>query len=117
MSGPVTTRVWRESLQAKVKPMHGKVNLLVLVKIADNVNDDGYGWAGNTYLAENCHLTERQIQRLVDELQDSGELYVRPGNGRGQKNATLITVGLDHPTIKSRLVRYFEMSPLDAENV
>lgn len=110
MSNSVSTRVWRESVQTKTRR-------LLLVKIADNVNNDGFGFAGNDYLAENTLISVRQVQRLIDQIQSTGELYVRPGNGRTKKNATLITIGLDHAGIKNRLETYFEMSPEQAENV
>lgn len=110
MSNSVSTRVWRES-------GHTKTKLLLLVKIADNVSNDGVGFAGRKYLAKNVRISERQVQRLIDQVQETGELYVRPGNGRGNETLSLITIGLDQIAIKQRLIDYFEMSPFEAENV
>jgi len=110
LSNSVSTRVWRGS-------GHTKTKLLLLVKIADNVNNDAVGFAGRKYLAKNTRISVRQVQRLIDQIQETGELYVRPGNGRGNETLALITIGLNHEGIKRRLIDYFEMSPFDAENV
>ena len=78
----------------------------LLVAIAEHANDQGLSWPGNRLLADETEISERQIQRLIPELENRGLLTtVRPGNGKGNPRlmrllfppATLQRVTTDTP--------------------
>jgi len=110
MSNAVLTRVWTQSKQIKN-------HRLLLVALADGVNDHGVGFHGIEFLAEKVLLSERQTRRIRDDLEASGEIYVQLGNGRGNKTQYLVCTGLDASEIQTSLAMYFEMDMPTAENV
>jgi hypothetical protein len=110
MSNAVLTRVWTQSKQIKN-------HRLLLVALADGVNDHGVGFHGLRYLSEKVLLSERQTKRLKDDLESWGEIYVRNGNGRGKETLYLVCTGLDESQITFALETHFEMEPENAKNV
>jgi len=87
---------------------------LVMLAIADNANSDGYAWPGIKTMAEMCNCSERQVTRIVAELEASGELYVERGVGRKNYTRYLIALGLDTDELSRRMVQYLDYSPLEA---
>ena len=92
MSIKVMNRVWSDS------EMKGS-QLLLMLAIADNANDDGFAWPGVHYLARKIRMSTRQVQRIVPDLIDAGELAVEFGAGRGNTHNYWILVGLDPAAI------------------
>ncbi len=107
MSIAATKLVW-ETSKASGTPR------LVMLAIADNANSDGYAWPGIKTMAEMCNCSERQVTRIVAELEASGELYVERGVGRKNYTRYLITLGLDTDELSRRMVQYLDYSPLEA---
>jgi DnaD/phage-associated family protein len=85
-----------------------------MLAIADNANSDGYAWPGIKTMADMCNCSERQVTRIVAELEASGELYVERGVGRKNHTRYLITLGLDTDQLSQRMVQYLDYSPLEA---
>lgn len=57
---------------------------MLLLNLAERANDQGLTWPGNELLAKETRLSERQVQRLIPELETAGLIAtVRPGNGKG----------------------------------
>lgn len=55
-------------------------NRLVLLMIANHAHSDGTGaWPSYQTLANECHMSKRQIMRIIDQLERSGELAVHRG--------------------------------------
>jgi hypothetical protein len=50
--------------------------LLVEIAIADHINGAGLAWPSVKHLAKKTKLSERQIHRLIKQLEKSGELIV-----------------------------------------
>ncbi len=112
MSVKTSSRVWEYS------PEKGS-NLLALLAIADHADDYGVAWPGMSRIAKKARVSERQTKRIVQTLQESGELYVKIGGGRGHSNRYFITTGLDKATIIAILTKHSELEllPLEAEMV
>lgn len=72
MSVRVMSYVWELS-QAKGS------QLLLLLAIADYAGDDGLAWPGLETLAHKSRLSKRQVIRIVQELENMGELYILKG--------------------------------------
>lgn len=81
-------RVWKTSTQ--------KGNaLLTLLAIADIADDDGLAWPGINFLAGKVRISERQIQRLLPQIEASGELHINKGGGRRKTNLYTVVLPKD----------------------
>lgn len=69
MSNVALAHVWKHSKQTGS-------HLLVLVAIADAANDDGECYPGVSRLADKCNMQDRNLQRIIRDLEASGELAV-----------------------------------------
>lgn len=49
---------------------------LVLIKLADNANDNGICWPSYDHIAEQCEISRRTAIRQVKELVDMGLIKV-----------------------------------------
>lgn len=74
MSIACMTRVWNTSLQKGS-------GLLLLLAIADYADENGFAFPGIDTLAKKIRMEERNTRRLVERLEEAGELVVfkRPG--------------------------------------
>lgn len=71
MSNYALTWVW------KYAPVTDPTCMLVLLSLADQANDDGYCWPAVRSTARRCRISERQVQRWLNDLSDKGLLEVR----------------------------------------
>jgi hypothetical protein len=66
------------SMELMVKAMKAKVGnplrKLVLLKLADNANDQGECWPSYNYIAEQCEMSRRSVMDHVKKLETSGFL-------------------------------------------
>jgi hypothetical protein len=60
---------------------------LVALAIADHANDEGFCWPSIKTLATKSRLSERQVQRIIRELEDGGILVYayKPGKSNVYK--------------------------------
>jgi hypothetical protein len=58
---------------------------LVLLRMADISNDDGICWPGVARIARECGISERTVQRMLRELEESGLLEVVGFEDKGRK--------------------------------
>jgi hypothetical protein len=72
MSIKVMTEVWDESPEKGAK-------LLVLLALADRANEDGVCWPRMSKVAERARVTVRGLQKIMRELEESGQLKVYVG--------------------------------------
>ena len=74
MSNKVSTWVWEHSMATRDAR-------LVLVKLADIANDDGYCWPSVGLLAKQTLLAEKTVRKALQKLNEIGELQtiLRPG--------------------------------------
>lgn len=62
---------------------------LVLVKLADNANDQGEAWPSVSYIAEQCEMSVRSVQNHITELEKMGLIrteFRKSANGLNQSN-------------------------------
>ena len=88
MSIRVMSRVWEES-------KHEGSALLTLLAIADFADDDGKAFPSKKTLAKKTRMSARSVQRLVQTLIASGELFVDPNAGRNGTNLYIVGAGGD----------------------
>lgn len=50
---------------------------LILLKLADNANDDGIAWPGMDYLSKHCELSKSAILRNLKALEEKGFIRVK----------------------------------------
>lgn len=102
MSIKVMSNVWEQSQQEGPR-------LLLLLALADHASDDGVCWPGIERLSTKTRKGRRQVQRLLRDLETSGELYTGLAVGRGNTNLYLITIGRTETEIKTTLVKRFSL--------
>ena len=107
MSIKATTRVWENSNQ------RGS-DLLLLLALGDRSDDEGISWPGIAELSSKTRVDQRQVKRMLKNLEAVGELYVLRGTGRGHANRYFITSGLDAARIESILLKRLKLLPLIA---
>ncbi|CQR12764.1 Uncharacterised protein [Yersinia mollaretii] len=62
---------------------------LVLIKLADNANDQGECWPSVPYIAEQCEISERSVQNHIQKLVKSGLVRIeerKSNNGLNRSN-------------------------------
>ncbi|MFY8002589.1 MAG: helix-turn-helix domain-containing protein, partial [Candidatus Nanopelagicaceae bacterium] len=80
------------SMLLMVKAMQSKVGnplrKLVLLKLADNANDQGECWPSYQYIADQCEMSKRSVMAHIDALILSGFLRkeLRVGGEKGNKS-------------------------------
>lgn len=62
---------------------------LVLIKLADNANDQGECWPSVPYIADQCEISERSVQNHIQQLVKSGLVRIeerKSDNGLNRSN-------------------------------
>lgn len=62
---------------------------LVLIKLADNANDQGECWPSVAYIAEQCEISERSVQNHIQQLVKDGLVRIeirKASSGLNQSN-------------------------------
>lgn len=84
MSVHATSWAWKQ----KVGDSSAK---LVLLKLADNANDQGYAWPYITTIAKECECGEKTVRRKIQLLRELGLINWERDNERpGRPNVYLI---------------------------
>lgn len=83
MSIKTTNWVWDHSTESGT-------NKLMLLAIAEYADDDGVCWPSIARLAQRVCVKERQAQRLIKQLEQSGAIEVRRGVGRNHTSVYVI---------------------------
>ena len=60
--------------------------LLTLIVLADHANEQGLGWPSVVRIAKLIRADERTARRCIRRLEQSGELKLRKGDGKGGTN-------------------------------
>jgi hypothetical protein len=86
------------SMELMVKAMKTKVGSplrkLVLLKLADNANDQGECWPSYQYIADQCEISKRSAMNHIEALLDAGFLTktVRKGVKGNSSNVYLLNL-------------------------
>lgn len=82
--------------QVRADPELTPLAFMLAYVLADLVNEgEGYAWPSVAYLAAECRVTERGVQKVIRRLVECGRLSVELGNGRGETNRYRWIVGND----------------------
>lgn len=107
MSVHTSARVWRAARSRGPQ-------LLMLLAIADCSTPEGIAWPSMATLCGPFYLrlaNERQGYRLIEALEQSGDLFVQhQGGGRGS-NRYFVLCGLDEQAIARTLRKEFDCTP------
>ncbi len=92
---------------------HKGAELLCLLMIANHAHADGTNaFPSIETLARECRMSERQIKRIIQKLEESGELRVERGVGRGNVNYYVIVMdGEQSHTSQDEAQKVTPMSP------
>ena len=110
MSLDIMKTVWDTS-------KHRNSRLLAMLCFADHADEDGISWPGYEKLAKRCRLTPNRIGKLVKVLEDSREIYVNHGGGRGKSNRYFIALGRTEKDIATILNKRMKKPKKQAEKI
>jgi len=91
-------------------------HLLLLLAIADHADDDGFAWPGTSRLADKTRMSGRHVHRMVNYLEDCGELYVEQLQS-GDNNRYIVLTGLATSEISKTLSLRFKKSPAEIAQI
>ncbi len=90
------------SMLLMVKAMKTKVGnplrKLVLIKLADNANDNGECWPSYQHIADQCEISTRSVMRHVDALCEAGLLCKEHRPGPKGNSSNMYTLSFDGVT-------------------
>lgn len=107
MSIDISKQVWDNS-------RHTGCARVLMLALADMSNSDGFCWPSVKRLAQMCRCSERQVQRLIPQLLESGEIFADRGAGRGNTTRYLVTPQPEFSHLLGCFVTYFNYVPADA---
>lgn len=88
MSIKIMNAVWSSQLPESVSKNKRSTVKIVLLKLADNANDNGKCWPSIPRIAHETELSERSVIRALDDLKDSNLIHVKTHRKNGVKHNT-----------------------------
>lgn len=64
-------------LQAFDAKVGNSARKLVLIKLADNANDQGFCWPSHQHIADQCEMSKRSVINHISALQEAGLITVK----------------------------------------
>lgn len=90
------------SMTLMVKAMHLKVGnplrKLVLIKLADNANDQGECWPSYQHIADQCEIARSTVRKHIKDLESAGFLRIEHREGPKGNSSNLYHLSL-HPVV------------------
>lgn len=80
--------VWHSQLPKSVSKNKRATVKIVLLKLADNANDNGKCWPSMARIAHETELSERSVVRAMDDLKESNLIHVNTHRKNGVKHNT-----------------------------
>lgn len=103
------------SMELMVKAMKAKVGnplrKLVLIKLADNANDQGECWPSYQTIAEQCEISRRSVMTHVKKLEDDGFLRREYRAGEKGNSTNIFHMNFDFSTVKTSRLASENASP------
>ena len=90
---------------------------LLLVVLAEQAHEDGLTWPGIPRLARRMNTSERNIKYLLQDLEQTGELIVERGAGRGHTNQYRVLAPATIERLLTELTEALEKVKSSAEKV
>lgn len=80
--------VWHSQLPKSVSKNKRATVKIVLLKLADNANDNGKCWPSMARIAHETELSERSVIRAIEDLKESNLIHVNTHRKNGVKHNT-----------------------------
>ena len=107
MSVSVMHSVWMAQLPGSISNNKRSTVKIVLLKLADNSNDNGKCWPSMDKIAHETELSVRSVVRAINDLKESNLILVNTNRVNGIKHNTYF---INIPLLKSLEVK-FESKP------
>ena len=108
MSIKIMNSVWSSKLPDSISKNKRSTVKIVLLKLADNANDNGKCWPSIPRIAHETELSERSVIRALDDLKESNLIHVNTHRKNGVKHNTyyintplIDSLRLDFESVKS----------------
>lgn len=88
MSIKIMNAVWHSQLPKSVSKNKRATVKIVLLKLADNANDNGKCWPSMARIAHETELSERSVIRAIEDLKGSNLIHVNTHRKNGVKHNT-----------------------------
>ncbi|CBY87282.1 helix-turn-helix domain-containing protein [Haemophilus influenzae] len=109
------------SMRLMVQAMNCKVGnparKLVLLKLADNANDDGICFPSYQYIADKCEMSKRSAISHIDDLIKMGLVTKKARKNKDGSSANLYLLHLDQGSEKSALGGSENISPITSHSL
>lgn len=79
--------------------VNNPVRKLILIKLADNANDEGVCWPSYHHIADQCECSERTAMNHIKTLEDTGFIRVQRRDGPKGNISNLYTLLFDKPVV------------------
>lgn len=113
MSIRIMNAVWHSQLPESVSKNKRSTVKIVLLKLADNANDNGKCWPSMARIAHETELSERSVVRAIDCLKKENIIIARTHRKDGVKHNTYF---INIPLIDEMKCEFEAKSTLDNDN-
>jgi len=86
-------------VQAMAARVGSSTRKLVLIKLADNANDNGECWPSLQHIADDCEITKRAVRNQINALIDMGLVAKKPRYSHSRQCSNGYLINLDNPPI------------------
>jgi hypothetical protein len=73
-------------------------------------DEDGVAWPARTAIADAANITERHVKRIINQLEEAGDLCYKPGRGRGNRSMYLLAIGRKEEDLREVMKRRLDLS-------
>lgn len=113
MSIKIMNAVWSSQLPTSISKNKRSTVKIVLLKLADNSNDNGKCWPSMARIAHETELSERSVIRAIDDLKEANLIQVHTYRKNGVKHNTYY---LNTPLIDSMYCGYQNNQECENDN-
>lgn len=113
MSIKIMNSVWSSQLPSSISKNKRSTVKIVLLKLADNANDNGKCWPSMARIAHETELSERSVVRAIDCLKEANIIIARTHRKDGVKHNTYF---INIPLIDEMRCEFEVKNTLDNDN-
>ena len=79
-------------------------------------DEDGVAWPRRTAIANAANVSKRHVKRIINQLEEAGDLCYKPGRGRGNRSMYLLATGRKEEDLREVMKRRLDLSESEITN-